>query len=93
MVGGLTHQRMNEIRSTESSCNNRVNSSTVGRMDLDVFTDMRKDVLVSERDEDEFTKVTVCGIILTVVSAENQRDNLQSVKGSTEKLESLVLGS
>ena len=68
MIGRLAHQGVDEIRSTKSTSDQRVDVSTIGCPDFDVSSDMGKDVVVAHADESEFTEVGMGGEILTAVS-------------------------
>ena len=68
MIGRFTHQRVDEIGSTESTSDQWVDVSTVGCPDLDVSSDVGKDIVVAHADESEFTEVGMGGEILTGIS-------------------------
>jgi hypothetical protein len=57
MVGGFTHERVDEIGSTESAGDQWVDISTVGSPNFHISSYVRKDVLVTHADESEFTEI------------------------------------
>lgn len=90
MVGSFTHQRVDEIGSTKSTSDQRVDVSAVGCPDFDISSDVGEDVLVTHADESEFTEIGMGSEILTRISV-TLRVHLQSVKRTTKKPKSLVL--
>jgi hypothetical protein len=68
VVGSFTHEGVDEIGTTKSTGDQRVDISTVGSSNPDISTDMGKDILVTHADESEFTKVGMGSKVLTVVS-------------------------
>ena len=94
MICRFTHQGVDEIGTTESTRYQGVNAFSVRRIDLDVLTDMREDVLVAQRDESKLAEVTVSGEILSTVSDSihsHRKPHSQRMQGLTEEQESLIL--
>ena len=59
MIRRFTHQGVDEIGTTESTRYQGMNAFPVRRIDLDVLTDVREDVLVAQRDESKLAEVAV----------------------------------
>lgn len=61
MVGGLAHQRVDEIGTTEGTSDERMNHAAVWSFDLDILADMREDVGVPLRNQCQLTEIAVGG--------------------------------
>jgi len=48
MISGLSHQRVDEIGSTKSSGDQRGDRSTIGRLNLDIASNMREDIVIAK---------------------------------------------
>lgn len=92
LVAGLTHERVNEVGTTERSRDEGEDRAALGAADLSVAADVGEDVLVSERDEDKLAVVRVRGEVLPEALDRFSAAILQSVKGLAKKAEGLVLG-
>lgn len=79
VVTRLTHERVDKVGTAEGAGNKREDLLALGRADAAVLADVREDLVVAHRDESELTEVGVSGEVL------------ESVEGSAEETESLVL--
>ena len=61
VVGGFSHQGMDEICSTKGAGDEGVDIPTVGSSDLDVASDVREDIVIAQRDEGKLAEVGVGG--------------------------------
>lgn len=68
MVRSLSHERVNEVGTAESSSDQRVNITTVRRPDLDVLADVREHVLMTHADKSQLAEIGVGGEILAAWS-------------------------
>lgn len=79
VVSRLAHERMDEVGTAERARDERVNVAALWSADLTVLTNVGKDLRVAHRDEGKLAEVRVGSKVL------------QSVEGSSEETESLVL--
>lgn len=79
MVGGLTHQRVDEVGTTESTSDERMDHTAVWRFDFDVLAHVREDVGVPLRDQCQLTEIAVGGEVF------------EGVQGFSKQSEGLIL--